>query len=78
MEFVEGGSLSGRIAGKPQPPKWCAEICEKLALAMHAAHSQGIVHRDPKPANVLLVWCVGTRLRAICQPALLFGVEIAL
>ena len=54
MEFVEGGSLAKHIAGQPQPPKWCAEICEKLSLAMHLAHSQGIVHRDLKPANVLL------------------------
>lgn len=34
MEFVEGGSLAKYIAGQPQPPKWCAETCEKLALAM--------------------------------------------
>ncbi|MCY3021234.1 MAG: protein kinase [Planctomycetota bacterium] len=54
MEFVEGGSLQNRIRGQPQPPKWCAEVAEKLALAMHVAHSQGIVHRDLKPANVLL------------------------
>ena len=54
MEYVEGGSLQNRIGGQPQPPKWCAEIAEKLALAMHVAHSQGIVHRDLKPANVLL------------------------
>ncbi|MGD0092783.1 MAG: protein kinase, partial [Planctomycetota bacterium] len=54
MEFVEGGSLAKRIGGKPQPPKWCAEMAEKLALAMHAAHAQGIVHRDLKPANVML------------------------
>ncbi|MCY3022114.1 MAG: protein kinase, partial [Planctomycetota bacterium] len=54
MEFVEGGSLQSRIGGQPQPPKWCAEIAEKLALAMHVAHAQGIIHRDLKPANVLL------------------------
>jgi len=70
MEFVEGGSLAKRIDGKPQPPKWCAEICEKLALAMHLAHSQGIVHRDLKPANVLLVVQASCLHEAGWKPAL--------
>ncbi|MCY3020157.1 MAG: protein kinase [Planctomycetota bacterium] len=54
LEFLECGSLSQRLDATPQPARWCAEICEKLARAVYAAHQQGIIHRDLKPANVLL------------------------
>ena len=54
MELVRGGSLEARSRGTPQPPRWSAELVEKLARAMHATHLHGIVHRDLKPANILL------------------------
>jgi WD40 repeat protein len=54
LEYVGGGSLSTRLAGKPQPPRQAAEWLLTLARAVHYAHGQGIVHRDLKPANVLL------------------------
>jgi serine/threonine protein kinase/photosystem II stability/assembly factor-like uncharacterized protein len=55
QEFVDGGSLAGKLAGAPQPPRQAAELLETLARAMHRAHQGGIVHRDLKPANVLLM-----------------------
>jgi serine/threonine-protein kinase len=54
MEYVEGGSLADKLAGKPQPAREAAELVATLAGAVHAAHVAGIVHRDLKPANVLL------------------------
>jgi WD40 repeat protein len=54
LEFVDGGSLAGRVHGSPQPPREAAELVRVLARAVHAAHEKGIVHRDLKPANVLL------------------------
>jgi tetratricopeptide (TPR) repeat protein/WD40 repeat protein len=54
MEFVEGGSLAGKLAGTPQPARPAAELVEVLARAIQAAHQRGIVHRDLKPANILL------------------------
>ena len=54
LEFVEGGPLSRKTAREPQPPRYAAELVEKLARAMQYAHDRGIVHRDLKPANVLL------------------------
>jgi WD40 repeat protein/tRNA A-37 threonylcarbamoyl transferase component Bud32 len=53
LEFVEGGSLT-RLTGRPQPPRYAAEMVEKLARAVQSAHRLGVVHRDLKPANVLL------------------------
>jgi formylglycine-generating enzyme required for sulfatase activity len=66
MERVEGRSLAailderraGRDAGLPPPGDawraWCAETFARLADALAYAHGQGVLHRDVKPANVLL------------------------
>ena len=54
LEYVPGGNLAKRIAGKPQPSKQAAEVVRQLAVAMKFAHERGIVHRDLKPSNILL------------------------
>jgi serine/threonine protein kinase len=54
LEFVEGGSLAQALGSEPWPAQRAAALVEKLARAMHAAHGRGIIHRDMKPANVLL------------------------
>src|SRR5262249_32783627 len=55
MELVEGGSLSQRLTGKPQPPRRTAELLEILARAVQYAHDRGVVHRDLQLNNVLLM-----------------------
>lgn len=55
MEFLEGGSLSGKLKGTPQPAAEAAALLETLARAVDYAHQKGIVHRDLKPANILLM-----------------------
>src|SRR5262249_24743302 len=54
MEYVEGGSLDRVLQGSPQPPRLAAELLEQVARALALAHERGIVHRDVKPANILL------------------------
>jgi len=54
MEYVGGGSLTQKQGGVPQPAKYSAALIENLARAVHTANLAGIVHRDVKPANVLL------------------------
>jgi WD40 repeat protein len=54
MEYVEGGNLKDRLAGRPQPAADAAQVVRTLALAMDYAHQCGIVHRDLKPSNILM------------------------
>ena len=54
LEFVDGGDLKKRLAGKPMAPRPAAELVQTLARAVHAAHEAGVVHRDLKPSNILL------------------------
>jgi eukaryotic-like serine/threonine-protein kinase len=54
LEFVEGGSLDQKIAGRPQPARFAAEMVRTLAVAADYAHRQGIVHCDLKPSNILI------------------------
>jgi tetratricopeptide (TPR) repeat protein len=54
LEFVDGGTLAGKLKGCPLPPRAAAGMLETLARAVHYAHERGIIHRDLKPANILL------------------------
>jgi serine/threonine-protein kinase len=54
MEFLDGGSLSGKLAGAPLPAEEAARLVELVARAVGYAHDRQVLHRDLKPANVLL------------------------
>ena len=54
LEYVDGGSLAGKLDGAPMAPREAAALMEALAQAVHHAHQHGIIHRDLKPANILL------------------------
>jgi serine/threonine-protein kinase len=54
MEFVDGGSLAEKLAGKPLAVRDAAAMAAKLARAVQFAHQNGFIHRDLKPANILL------------------------
>ena len=54
LEYVEGGSLDGRLDGTPWPPRRAAGLVVALAQGVAEAHRDGIVHRDLKPGNILM------------------------
>jgi len=54
MELITGPALAARLAGGTRLPWRDAVItCAQVAAGLALAHSQGIVHRDVTPANVL-------------------------
>ncbi|WP_405872940.1 serine/threonine protein kinase [Streptomyces zaomyceticus] len=56
MELVDGGSLADRLAAPDGAlsPRETARLGLALLDALSAAHAHGVLHRDVKPANVLL------------------------
>ncbi|WP_030719461.1 serine/threonine-protein kinase [Streptomyces sp. NRRL F-2580] len=54
MEMVKGGSLYDRLESGPMPPAEAVRLGLDVLSALRAAHAEGILHRDVKPANVLL------------------------
>jgi serine/threonine protein kinase len=56
MEFIEGSDLQHSIEQKKRyAPEEVAEICATVCDALHHAHERGVVHRDVKPANIMLL-----------------------
>ena len=55
MELCTGGSLTRRLAEGNRPSQeWVRDLGVRIADALDAAHDQGVLHRDVKPANVLI------------------------
>ena len=55
MEFLQGLSLSQVIENKPLPWREAIEIFVQILDGVDHAHKKGILHRDLKPGNVMLV-----------------------
>jgi eukaryotic-like serine/threonine-protein kinase len=55
MEYLEGGSVHDRLRADGRvPPAQALGWLEQAAVALDRAHAAGVVHRDVKPANLML------------------------
>ncbi len=54
MRYVPGGDLRKQLNEGPLEPRRALAILAQVASALDAAHAQGLVHRDVKPANIML------------------------
>lgn len=54
MPYIKGGTLKERMAKGPVPRDEALSYLAQTAEALDYAHEQGLVHRDVKPANLLL------------------------
>jgi hypothetical protein len=54
MRYVAGGDLKALLSSGPIDPAQAVALLLPVAHALDAAHAHGLVHRDVKPANILL------------------------
>jgi serine/threonine-protein kinase len=65
MAYVAGETLGQRVQSRgPLPPSESARVLKEIGWALAYAHSQGVVHRDVKPDNILLEEGTGRALVA--------------
>src|SRR5262245_30767492 len=55
MEWVEGETLADRLDGAGLDARETVALATQVARALGALHAMGIVHRDVKPSNLMLV-----------------------
>jgi len=53
-DLVRGVSLSDWLTTRRLSSREVAELCAKIAEALHHAHEAGVIHRDLKPSNIMM------------------------
>jgi eukaryotic-like serine/threonine-protein kinase len=75
MEYVEGETLAARLTSGALPIDEALHYAAQTAAALRAAHAVGIIHRDVKPANIMLERGGGGRSPGVATVKLLdFGI----
>ncbi|WP_328395381.1 serine/threonine-protein kinase [Nocardia sp. NBC_00416] len=56
IQYIEGTDVAAVLRHGPIRPDHAVRITEETARALDHAHAAGVLHRDVKPANILLAW----------------------
>lgn len=56
MEHLEGQTLEQVVEGAPLPLEEFTTLVQDTLSGLGAAHARGLLHRDVKPSNIMLVW----------------------
>lgn len=56
IQYIEGTDVAAVLRRGPVRPEHAVRITEETARALDHAHAAGVLHRDVKPANILLAW----------------------
>lgn len=62
MEYIPGGDLRDSILNGSYSPDEILQILLQVGSALHFAHRKGVIHRDVKPANILMDPDTGPKL----------------
>jgi beta-lactam-binding protein with PASTA domain/tRNA A-37 threonylcarbamoyl transferase component Bud32 len=78
MEFIEGKTLQEFLATERRPsPEQACEIAERICDGLASAHSQGVIHRDIKPGNVMVTRSGAVKLMDLGIARMVTGPETA-
>ena len=76
MRLVEGSSLADELSGSVPAPDRVVAIVQAVGAALDHAHGRGVLHRDVKPANILVddngIWLADFGIAATAQQAGLY------
>jgi eukaryotic-like serine/threonine-protein kinase len=59
MDYVSGHTLADVLGEGPLPVRRAVDITRQILAGLAHAHAQGIIHRDVKPANIMLTAAIG-------------------